>query len=212
MCQHQRSNLGNLAQVLSSVTTLLWIQSPIHLLQVFAHQYCISAIAPSGRHVKSQTVEGAVGVVGQTLAGMGAPDSQLAPNGRHEFQLGRQFAAYDKTDDPPTRVKPILLEVIEHVVAIAHAGPTPDGLAEASMMLMGFFFLMRPGKHTKAKGGCPFQLEDILFQVGNQYYKATLIPLKLLDSATFVTLTFKTQKNTVRGEAVGLSQSGRYRV
>jgi hypothetical protein len=182
---------------------------PIHLLQVFAHRYRSGAIAPSGRRVKSRTVEGAFRAVGQTLAGMGAPDPRLAPNGRHEFRLGRQFASYDKTDDPPTRVKPIPLQVIEHAVAIAHAAPTPDGLAAASMMLLGFFFLMRPGEHTITTGGCPFELEDALFQVGNQSYKATLIPLELLDSATFVTLTFKTQKNAVRGEAVGLGKSGR---
>jgi hypothetical protein len=147
--------------------------------------------------------------VGQTLASMGAPDPRLAANGKHEFRLGRQLSAYTKKDDPPTRVKPIPVQVIEHVLALATATPTPAGSATASMILIAFFFLMRPGEHTVLPDNRPFFMEDIQFHVGNQRYNASTIPLALLDSTTFVTYTFTTQKNSVRGEAIGLGRSGR---
>jgi hypothetical protein len=146
--------------------TLQQIQDPIHILQVFAHRYRTGIIAPSGRQVKSRTVEGALRAVGQTLAGMGAPDPRLAQNGKHEFRIGRQLSAYTKLDDPPTRVKPIPLPVLEHAVTIAYAKATPDAVATTSMMILGFFFLMRPGEHTITKDGCPFLLNDIVFKVG----------------------------------------------
>jgi hypothetical protein len=181
----------------------------IHLLQVFAHRYRTGVIAPSGRPVKSRTVEGALRAVGQTLASLGAPDPRLASSGKHEFRIGRQLAAYSKADDPPTRVKPIPLQVIEHAVSIAHATASPPNKTAASMMLLGFFFLMRLGGHTLTKDGCPFTLGDIVFQIGAYTYTASNIPLHLLDSTIFVTFTFKTQKNSVKGEAIGLGRSGR---
>jgi hypothetical protein len=64
-------------------------------------------------------VEGAVRAVGQTLASMGSPDPRLTPAGKHEFRLGRLFAAYAKKDDPPSRVKPVPIQVIRHAHALA---------------------------------------------------------------------------------------------
>ena len=185
------------------------VADPIHLLQVFAHRYRTGAIAPSGRPVRARTVEGAVRAVGQTMAGMGAPDPRLAPSGKHEFRLGRLFAAYKKQDDPPMRVKPIPIQVIQHSLTLAEASPTPDNLAVANMILIAFFFLMRPGEHTVTKENTPFTLADIQFNVGSQRYNAATIPLALLDATSFVTYTFTTQKNAVRGEAIGLGRSGR---
>jgi hypothetical protein len=147
--------------------------------------------------------------VGQTLAGLGASDPRLATSGKHEFRLGRLLSAYAKQDDPPTRVKPIPIQVIQNTIALALAAPTPEGLAIANMILIAFFFLMRPGEHTVTKDNRPFQLQDVQFHVGPQRYNAITIPLHLLDATTFVTYTFTTQKNTVRGEAVGLGRSGR---
>ena len=147
--------------------------------------------------------------MGQTLAGLGAPDPRLAPTGKHEFRLGRLFAAYKKQDDPPTRVKPIPIQVIQHALALALSSPTADNLAIANMIIIAFFFLMRPGEHTVAQGNTPFKLQDIQFHVGQNRYNATTIPLNLLNSTSFVTYTFTTQKNSVRGEVIGLGRSGR---
>ena len=163
------------------------ICDPIHLLQVFAHRYRSGCIAPRGRPVTARTVEGAVRAVGQTLAGLGAIDPRLAPSGKHEFRLGRQFAAYKKKDSPPLRVKPIPIQVIKHVLGLAQAAPSPDGLAVANMILIAFFFLMRPGEHTVTRDNTPFQLKDIQLHVGQQRYNAATMPMELLQASSFVT-------------------------
>lgn len=146
--------------------------------------------------------------VGQTLSSMGSPDPRLAPSGKHEFRLGRLFASYQKRDAPPTRVKPVPIQVIQHAHALAQSAPSAANLAVANMILIAFFFLMRPGEHTITKENTPFKLKDIQFHVGVQRYNASIIPLALLATASFVTFTYDTQKNAVRGEAVGLGRSG----
>jgi hypothetical protein len=139
---------------------------------------------------------------------MGSPDPRLTPAGKHEFRLGRLLAAYAKQDDPPVRVKPVPIQVIQHALALAHASPSADNLATANMILIAFFFLMRPGEHTVTKDNTPFKLKDVQFHVGVHRYQATNIPLHLLPSASFVTYTYDTQKNQQRNEAIGLGRSG----
>jgi hypothetical protein len=146
-------------------------------------------------------VEGAIRAVGQTLASMGSPDPRLTASGKHEFCLGRLFAAYAQQDDPAFQRKPVLIQVIQHSLTLAQAAPSPDNLAVANMILIAFFFLMRPGEHTVTKDNTPFQMKDIQFHVGAQCYNATTIPLNLLPAATFVTFTYDTQKNAHRNEA-----------
>jgi hypothetical protein len=150
-------------------------------------------------------VEGAIRAVGQTLASMGSPDPWLTASGKHEFRLGCLFAAYAKQDDPPFRVKPVPIQVLQQSLTLAQSAPSPDNLAVANI---AFFFLMRPGEHTVTKDNTPFQMKDIQFHVGAQRYNATTIPLNLLPAATFVTFTYDTQKNAHRNEAIGLGRSG----
>jgi hypothetical protein len=77
------------------------------------------------------------------------------------------------------------------------------------MICLAFFFLLRPGEYTGTPSETtPFTLQDIQCWVGQQRYLATTIPLDELPRLTFVTLTFTTQKNGVRGEVIGLGRSG----
>jgi hypothetical protein len=92
----------------------------------------------------------------------------------------------------------------------AAADATTHTQAVANMICLAFFFLLRPGEYT----GTPSETtlftlqEDIQCWVGQQCYLATTIPLDELPRLTFVTLTFTTQKNGVRGEVIGLGRSG----
>jgi hypothetical protein len=117
---------------------------------------------------------------------MGAPDPQLAASGKHEFRLGRLFAAYAKNDAPPMRVKPVPIQIIQHALTLANSVPSADNLAVANMILIAFFFLMRPGEHTVTKDNTPFKLKDIQFHVGQNRYNAATIPLGLLPAASFI--------------------------
>jgi hypothetical protein len=100
------------------------------------------------------------------------------------------------------------IQVIQHALALANASPTSDNLAVANMILIAFFFLMRPGEHTVTTNNMPVKLKDIQFHVGAQRFNAATIPLDLLHATSFVVYTYDTQKNAQRNEAIGLGRSG----
>jgi hypothetical protein len=147
--------------------------------------------------------------VGQTFSSVGSLDPRLTASGKHEFRLRRQLTGYAKADSPPNRVKPIPVSVIYHMVTQANAHASPDSLAIADLIMIAFFFLMRPGEYTAPTGeNTPFTLADIQFYVGARRVSASLATDEDLVHATFVTYTFTTQKNCVRNEVIGLGRSG----
>jgi hypothetical protein len=104
------------------------------------------------------------------------------------------------------------IQVIHHAINLAHAHGHVESLAVTSMITIAFFFLMRPGEHTEPTGeNTPFTLQDLQLYVGPTRYSASTIPIHLLTAVTFVTYCFTTQKNSVRGEVVGLGRSGHHR-
>ena len=77
------------------------------------------------------------------------------------------------------------------------------------MIILAFFFLLRPGEYTAtASDNTPFRLADIRLAIGGQYLDPFLATEADLEAATFVSLTFTTQKNSVRGEVIALGRSG----
>jgi hypothetical protein len=154
-------------------------------------------------------VEGALRAVGQAFTSVGALDPRLTPRGSTEFRLRRQLRAYSKADPAPNRVKPVPIGVICHAANIAKQYGIVEPLAVINMICLAFFFLCRPGEYTKPTGdNAPFRLEDVTLYVGNCRILAPLATEDDLKRATFVTLTFTTQKNAVRGEVIGLGLSG----
>ena len=185
------------------------VGDPVPYLQVFAYRYRHGYINPSRRVVRSRTVEGALRSVGQTLASVGAADPRLTIQGDVDFRLQRMLASYSRSDSPPSRVKPIPVPILRHVMAQAVLGNSAHSLACADMICLAFFFLLRPGEYTGTVSSTqPFQLRDVRFRLGDlPLNPATADPDHLL-TASFVTLEFTTQKSGVRGEVIGLGCSG----
>ena len=185
------------------------LQDPVALLQVFAQRYRTGTIAPKSKPVRSRTVEDALRSVGQTFAGLGKPDPRLTSTGNIDFRIQRMLSSYKKKDPPPNRVKPIPVQVLRRIMAVAHAAPTPANLAIADMCSIAFFYLLRPGEYTVSPSeSTPFRLCDVQLRIGNRRLDLLLATDADIRSATFATLTFTTQKNGVRGEVIGLSRSG----
>jgi hypothetical protein len=182
---------------------------PILLLQVFAERYRTGEIAPSHKPVRSCTVEGALRAVGQTFASLGAPDPRLTNTGKTEFRLGRQLRGYTKADDPPTRLKPIPIQVVLHAANLARQQGTAQAVSILNMICLAFFFLCRPGEYTAPTGeNAPFRICDVTFYIGVRRVLAHLATPDVIAWATFVCLVFTSQKNSVRSETVGLGLSG----
>jgi hypothetical protein len=183
---------------------------PIPLLRLFARRYRTGIIAPSGSPVRSRTVEGALRAIGQTLASLGCDDPRLQPSGKLDLRLQRQLKAYQKQDPPPNRVKPIPFPIIAHAAHLCRLADNPQSNTVADMLLLGFYFLLRPGQYawTENPDSCPFRYCDIHLVRGTRHLDLTSASEHDIRSATSVALELTRQKNGVQGELVGLARSG----
>ena len=76
------------------------------------------------------------------------------------------------------------------------------------MIIVAFFFLLRPGEYTGAKSdSTPFCMCNITFSSGRAVFNHKSDEQDLL-SATMVMLLFTTHNNGVKGEVVGQGPSG----
>jgi hypothetical protein len=71
----------------------------------------------------------------------------------------------------------------------------------ADMITTGFFFLCCPGEHTVTFDIEPFMLSNVQFRQDNKLVLTQ--SSELLYAADFLTLTFDTQKNRVKGKHIG---------
>jgi hypothetical protein len=146
--------------------------------------------------------------VGQAYSGLGSPDPRLDAHGNVDFRLTALFRSWKRTDEPPSRVKPLPLAVVAHVWATAHREASPVAHAAAVCLVIGFYFLLRPGEYLGTPRGTQFRLGDVGLWIGSRALDtAQCTPDELL-AATFATLTFNRQKNGVRNETVGHGRSG----
>lgn len=190
--------------------TLQAVDDPIPLLRLFARRYRTGIIAPSGGPVRSRTVEEALRAVGQTIATLGSRDPRLQPSGKLDIRLARQLKAYKRVDPPPHRVKPVPLPIITHAAQLCRLANTAQAHTIADMLLLGFYFLLRPGEyaHTDNPDSTPFRLCDVHLLRGPMRLNTYTASEADLRSATHVALEFTHQKNGVQGELIGLGRSG----
>jgi len=77
------------------------------------------------------------------------------------------------------------------------------------MIILAFFFLLRPGEYTANRSDTsPFRFQDVQLFIGPTRLDLCTAPPELLRQATFATLTFTTQKNGVCNEVIGHARSG----
>ena len=128
-----------------------------------------------------------------------------------DFRLSSLLQAYKKADAPPTRVKPLPLPVFAQVWALAQAEASPRATAASACLIIGFFFLLRPGEYLgnpNRPNAHMFRLRDVQLWIGARALDTLQGPEADLLAATFVTLTFTTQKNGVTNERIGHGRSG----
>jgi hypothetical protein len=183
----------------------------IPFLQVFAMRYRLGVIAPSGNAVRARTVEDALRAIAQEMAAVGSPDPRLNTFGKIDFRLASLWRAWKHEDPPPHRVKPIPLKVLRRLTELALASGAAPLLAVVDMVIIAFFFLLRPGEYTGTSSNTtPFALRDTQLFIGRDRIAPALYDDPRFDLADFATLEFTTQKNGVRGEVIGLGCTGDY--
>lgn len=120
------------------------------------------------------------------------------------------FKGWKKDDSPPWRVKLIPLSVLSKVASMAETSSNPRQRAIADMIMILFYFLLRPGEYTLggSKENKPFLLQDIQLFLRRRCLKLATCSLTELLLATFGTLEFTDQKNGVKGKVIELDVSG----
>ena len=149
--------------------------------------------------------------MGQTYAGMGSIDPRMNSHGHLDFRLTTLYQSWAKSDDPPSRIRPLPLPLLIHTVTLANVENTPASLAAGERLTLAFYFLLRPCEYL----GLPndaldnlFRLKDLVLWIGSTALDLLHCPIADLRAATFATLTFTRQKNGVHNERIGHGRSG----
>ena len=140
---------------------------------------------------------------------MGAKDPRLDHAGKQDFRLARMYAAWKKVDDPPSRVEPVPMQILLRAAELA--GPSTRDQATMDCIWIAFYFLLRPGEYANATGDAkhPFRLKDVQFKIGSRHFHDVMTATSTqLRSASYVSLTFTTQKNGVKGEQMAHASNG----
>jgi hypothetical protein len=148
-------------------------------------------------------VEDAIHAVGQALARMGTPDPRLEPSGKVTYRLRQQLKGYAKLDPAPKRVKPIPMPVIQRVMHMANISKSAIDEATADLIVLGFFFLFRPGESTVTSESTCFTLADIHFSIGLRSVCAATATTDELSTCTSVSFTFTNQKMVIAAKLFG---------
>ena len=139
---------------------------------------------------------------------MGAQDPRKTVQGTIDFRLQRQLQCYSREDPPPDRVKPIPFQVFVEVMTIAQTTASPALHAFADLIVIAYFFLLRPGEYTANRTDTtPFRFCDVGLRSNVVHLNILTCSIPDISMADFATLEFTTQKNGVRGEVIGLARS-----
>jgi hypothetical protein len=142
---------------------------------------------------------------------MGANDPRLNSALKTDFRIARMLAAWKREDPPANRVKPIPIAVIRRAAYLAQHLPASAELlrATADMIIIAFFFLLRPGEYTDSKSDTtPFTLGNVQLAIGGRRIPLDTATDAELNQARTASLTFTTQKNGVENEVIRHFLSG----
>ena len=185
------------------------IESKVPILQVFAQRLRSGAIAPKGNPLRSRTVEDYLRHIGQAFLNVGAEDPRNNSAKQHDFRLKRMFSGWKRGDPSANRVKPIPIQVLRNIMFVASQSTNPIIQRTADMIVLAFFFLLRPGEYTCSPSDTqPFDLKSVQLFLGDTRLDLLTATNAQLSCATFASLTFELQKNGVTGEVIGLAGSG----
>ena len=98
--------------------------------------------------------------------------------------------------------------MLRKVAVVALATNDAETQCVLDMIIVAYFFLLRPGEYTGAKSdSTPFCMCDITFSYGRSVFDHNSDEQDLR-AATMIMLLFTTQKNDVKCEVVGQGPSG----
>ena len=192
--------------------SLTEVDDPLFVILLFGKQYREGKITKNP--VRARTAEDAMRQVGQAFSLLGLIDPRMDRSGtKLDIRLTRLVSCWKKVDGGSTRRRPLPLGLLRYATVMANrADATNATKAMHRLLMLGVFFLLRPGEYlSKATAQAPFKLKQLFFRIGEREYRGDTIPLALLrdrvDSLTFAGLQFDLQKNGVPDEKIGLGSA-----
>jgi hypothetical protein len=154
-------------------------QEKMPFLQIiFAHQVHSSNLAASGSPIQARSIEDYLWFIAQTFPHVGANDPCLNSAHVNNFWLQRTIKVWKTSDPAPMHVKPITIQVIHRIAIMAQYTSTTDIIvAAADMIIMAFFFLLRPGKYTD-NDKTQFSLQDVQLFISDMRLALDTAPLE----------------------------------
>ena len=101
-------------------------------------------------------------------------------------------------------MKPVPIQLLRHAYQALLASPLACAPVVANMLVIGYFFLLRPGEYTyDATNNHPFRLQDVTFETCMGLLNAATASERVLSKALQrVLLNFTDQKNGIRDQAI----------
>ena len=119
------------------------IEDPIPFLQIFPVHVRAGLISNQRHTIKKRLVEKFLRSIGKIFASVGSDNPRHICIRKLNFRLGHQLASYQKEYSPPTRVRPLPVNIIQDLYTIDQ-GTTPRNTAISNFTWVTFFFLIRP--------------------------------------------------------------------
>jgi hypothetical protein len=140
---------------------------------------------------------------------VGSKDPRLNSAQQIDFRLQGMIKSWKSSNPAPLRVKPILIQFIRQVATLLHLSSASDSLYQATtnMIILAFFFLLRPGEYTN-NDNTPFCLKDIQLFIGSCCLNLQTSSAATLTQSCFESSTFTDQKNGVQGKVIGQASTG----
>ena len=117
------------------------IEDPIPLLHIFADCVCDVLLSAQGHPIKKLLVKQCIRLIGKMFTSVGSNNPHHKCMKKLDFWLGRHLAPYKKEDSPPTRVRPLQVNVMQALDTTAQ-GTTPMNTAIGDLTLVSFFFFL----------------------------------------------------------------------
>ena len=180
-------------------------QLHISFLKVFATRIRDGRLTPKGKPVRSKRVQDYLRTVAEEIR-LGSPhrlDPRHDLHGQIDRELKLLSTAHSKDDPPPDKVKPVPIQLLAHALQALTHSARPEAPVIANMLVMGYFFLLRPGEYTYcSQHNFPFRLQDVTFVTPKGQLNAATAPVTDLRQASRVLLYLDNQKNGVRGQSI----------
>lgn len=185
------------------------IQDTVQILIVYSMRVRDGRAARGHRPVLASSVRDYVFQVSKTFTLLAKRDPRLDASGELDPRLTWLWRAMKKEDPPPTRVKPMPLQVLQE--AHHHTNGNADMRSLLDCAYVGFFFMLRAGEYLDTSSGedRPILLNQIHFASHNgAAIPAHTGPLTSLHQCSYASITFIDQKNGHKGQTVAHHTSG----